>query len=427
MRTKNLFPLLLCSALFTTVMLSCTNEDNTATGSDDTVAEEIHLTPALESAYNVGVNDLAFATFRAMADANPGTSLVYSPVSASSLLAMLCNGAGGDTLDELLQALGFGQEGMTALNEYYCQLMADAPAADPTVSLHLANGVFTDDGSTVKPAFAADMENYYHAQAASLDFAAPTTLDYINGWCSQQTDGLIPSFLDELDPTASCLLLNAVGFKGKWATPFISSYTLERPFTREDGTVTTVKRMFMDMGEGNKCPYTETDDYQAVRMAYGQGRYAMTVVLPRKGVATTDGVIAALSGEAWNTLCSSLSLLSGSELVISLPRFTVATPSRAENLEPVLQQVGAGRMFTPQAEFPGILEDGGLQVSKVCQKAVINVTEEGTEAAAVTGGFIISDDPGETQYTYFTCDHPFIYIISDVTTGVIYFIGTYHG
>lgn len=434
MKTIGFLASMLGAVLLSSSLCSCSNDDNEPAGTPVTpggdtppeVVEETGLTEELEAVYNQDINDFAFNALRTLAARNDGSSLVFSPVSAASVLAMLNDGAAGQTRQELLSVLGFGQASTKALNEYFLKLLVTAPEADPTTTLHLANAVFADKDCIFRQSFIEDMNQFYHAESAALDFASPAAVEYINSWCERQTEGLIPVFLNALSPDFRSILLNAMYFRGKWVTPFISKSTSSRTFYLEDGTEKEVDMMYNDKWEGNLNRYCETDSFQAVRMAYGQGSYAMTVILPKKDVATVSDILGRLNAGSWQELGSRLKR--PSELLsIGLPRFTITTSDAAENLSGVLQSMGAATLFSSSAELPGILEGINLPVSEIKQKAIIRVTEEGTEAAVVTGSLILIDDPDEPVIIYFRADHPFVYVISDVNTGVVYFAGTYQG
>lgn len=197
--------LLMCAAVCTATMLSCSNQDSAVGDVEDPKPVE-HLTPVQEEAFNAGLNDFSFSTFRSMAAINPSASNVYSPVSVAAVLAMLNDGAAGQTRNELLQALGFGQVGTMVLNEYFQKILSAAPSADETVTLRLANAIFIDKGSSLKQAFADDMVHYYQAETASLDFTSPESVDFVNEWCSNQTEGLIPHFIEcHCQPYSRCM------------------------------------------------------------------------------------------------------------------------------------------------------------------------------------------------------------------------------
>lgn len=423
---------MLGTVLFSASLSSCSSNDNEPAGTPDApggggipVAEETGLTEELEATYNQDINDFAFNALRSMAARNQGTSLIFSPVSAASVLAILNDGATGQTRQELLKVLGFGDATTKALNEYFQKLMVTAPESDTTTTLRMANAVYANKSCTFLQPFVDDLTKYYQAEAATLDFASPKAKEYINSWCNRQTEGLIPQFVDGLSPETQSMLLNAVYFKGKWVTPF-DMPTQKRTFYCEDGTETEQDLMYLSEKNSQKNIYYETDSYQAVRMAYGQGKYAMTFLLPKKGVATTADIIDCLSAQWWKDLAGNLKRTTDSFYII-VPRFSVTTSDEAANLVPLLQSMGVSSLFSPTAEVPNILEGINLSLTEIRQKAVINVTEDSTEAAAVTGADTVGAGEEPQRIIYFYADHPFVYVISDVNTGVIYFAGTYQG
>ena len=138
-----------------------------------------------------------------------GQSFIYSPLSITYVLGMVNDAATGQTEQELEQALGFHQGGIKAVNDYCKKLIEGLPKVDNTVTLNIANAIFLNKDYTLKNQFQEDMETYYDAKAEALDFKNASTLNHINGWCSDKTNGMIPSILDEVNPEMVSYLLNA--------------------------------------------------------------------------------------------------------------------------------------------------------------------------------------------------------------------------
>ena len=149
-----------------------------------------------------------------------GKSFVYSPLSITYVLGMVNDAATGLTEKELEETLGFHEGGIQAVNDYCKKLIDGLPKVDNKVTLNIANAIFLNKNFTLKPQFTQDMQTYYDAKAEALDFKAPETLDHINGWCNEKTNGIIPTILDEIDPAIMSYLLNAIYFKADWASKF---------------------------------------------------------------------------------------------------------------------------------------------------------------------------------------------------------------
>ena len=422
----------LCSIMFgllTTVgMTSCGSDDNEETGGNSNTENSTKyiddkggaLTAEQEQTYNKSVNGFTFNMFRTMMAEHPQQSLVSSPLSAACVLAMLNDGAWGKTREELLQVLGFSDAKTRALNEYF-QKQMKAQDTESSTKLMLANAMFVRKGSEFKPSFVDDMNLYYDAKAETLDFSSQEALTYINNWCSQKTNGLIPEMVKQISPNTIAMLFNAIC--GKWKSPFEKEQTNYASFTDETGRSHQVEMMVQGTSD---VGYLEGDGYKALRMDYEQGDYSMTLLLPTGSNKVAD-ILSNLSDESFRALDTKY-IKPNPIAIIHLPRFTVETPDETvEDLKGILRKMGITTLWDDKAELPKILKDMSLFVSSVRQKAKIMVTEDGTEAAAITEvGMDGSDGPSSRPFPVFNADHPFVYIISNRSTGVIYFIGTYH-
>lgn len=413
-------------SLFAVLFLSsCSSDDMdensiVSTGSEN----EMGLTVELETAYNNDINTFAFNLFRLMESECPDKSHVCSPVSAAMALAMLNDGASGITREEILQALGFRNGQTKAMNEYFQKLLTTSTKSKSGASLCQANAVFVAEGKKFSAPFVTDMTQYYQAETGTLDFTSSKAVDFINDWCARQTDGMIPHFLDILSEETRAFIVNATCFHGTWVNQFDPSSTTETDFICTDGSKTTVQMM---CSSNLSLEYSETDFYQAVNLPYGDGSYVMTIILPKQGKSTANTLMANLTGEWWKKLC--VKMVKSSRLVnVYLPKFSTNTPDNVQQLKSILEKMGAKHIFGQEAKIPNVLENDNLILSFVQQKAAINVTEIGTDAAAVTGEGLISDNFGDEEPSIsFLANHPFIYVISDCRNGVVFFVGTFQG
>ena len=193
----------------------------------------------LTQAQQVFVNDNNTFTLNFLKAVNEtdrsGKSFIYSPLSITYVLGMVNDAATGQTEQELEQALGFHQGGINAVNDYCKNLIDNLPKVDNKVTLNIANAIFLNKNYTLKPQFTQDMQTYYNAKAEALDFGAPETLDHINGWAKEKTNGMIPNILDEIDPYMVSYLLNAIYFKADWASKFDKNNTKTESFTTDNG------------------------------------------------------------------------------------------------------------------------------------------------------------------------------------------------
>ena len=234
-------------------------------------------------------------------------------------------------------------------------------------------------------------------------------MDVINQWASDHTEGLIKEVLDAdtFNPDAVSYLLNALYFKGMWSCPFDAADTREELF----GSGAKVPMMHRPYTSSD---YTENELYQAVNLPYGNGAYLMTVFLPRKD-KTIDDVLESLNGSNWqvkNSRC---------DVDLKLPRFE--TDTKLE-LVKIMADLGMPTAFTAAADFPYFC-NVPIYISNMFQVAKIKLDEEGTEAAAVT--VIEEKATSMPSVAEFHATRPFFYVISEQSTGSIFFMGQYMG
>ena len=341
---------------------------------------------------------------------------IVSPLSLQLALGMLLNGAQGETATEICQMLGYGEGETAEINAWSKLMLEQLPKLDKKTDLALADAIFYNKKMTLKAPYKDAVGTNYKATFEALDFTQKkASANVINKWCDKQTKGLIPHVLDEVDPAYLAYLVNALYFKSQWQEKFAKSASGNEPFYQEDGSKGKVKMMKQT---GKKYPYYETDVWQAIRLPYGNGNFAMTVVLPKEGHTVRDITAAMGKGEhivtSWTV-----------EADLWLPRFETKYHI---GLNSILQSLGMQRSFTPQADFKA-MSDYASFVGFVQQDAVIKVDEEGTEAAAVTviSMMALASFPAPPQKVVFHADHPFLYLISETSTGSILFAGKYSG
>ena len=369
------------------------------------------------------VNDFSLRLMRLVQE--QGKSLVFSPPSLGYAMGMTGLGCDGMALKELNEALGLPANDRTSLHDLYASLMENLPKVDKDVSLHLANAFFMNSGRDdveINPAFKQSLMDGYKAACEILDFSDEESLNYINNWAARQTKGFIPSLLDRLEEYDIAMLLNALYFKADWTFPFDSNYTEEGDFSCENGEVTKIP--FMYLGEPMDVKYAEDDLCQAVTLPYANRKFGMTVLLPREGKTVND-VLQTLSSEQLSKLAKSMKW---KDVFVTMPRFDTKSTTRL--VEP-LEQAGLPSWFDDACLLRGLVQehDGRphcVYVSNAFQVGHIKVNEKGTEAAAVT--VISYTDKGWGGETIqFVANHPFVYLITEEDTGVILFVGTYHG
>ena len=362
-----------------------------------------------------------------------GKSFIYSPLSITYVLSMVNDAATGKTEEELEQTLGFHKGGIKAVNDYCKKLIEGLPKVDNKVTLDIANAIFLNKDYTLKQQFLQDMQNYYNAKAETLDFSSPQTLEHINGWCNDKTKGMIPKILDEVNPYTVSYLLNAIYFKADWASKFDPKNTKEETFTTEKGS-TTLPMMHQNV----LISYLKTNTYSAVILPYGSGLWNMTVMLPEESAAIDDLIKEVAQSSVVNNRgwCETGgNFFRGYEVDLKLPRFETASDTDEldvkNGLVGLMKKMGIKLAFDSDfAEIPNMCEDRNLYISMMRQKAKIKVNEEGSEAAAVTvAGMDLTTAVGPQEYpkATFHANRPFVYVISEASSGVILFVGKFTG
>ena len=365
-------------------------------------------------------NEFAWRLFQTMQEQKGDTSTVLSPISVTYMLGMLNAGASGTTRDEITATLGFGSD-PKAVNEYCKKMIEGAPNVDPAATVRIANCINVNSamGLILLKQYVNDIKNYYSAQIEALDFIKSSSLEKINEWCSENTDGMIPSILDELNPDAAMYLLNAIYFNADWKEKFDKNDTRNSSFTLPDGSIVTRELMHRKaIAQG--C---ESELCSMLRIPFGSGGYSMYVMLPAEGKTTGD-LIRDMSQQELTDHLDAIDM-TPHEVDILMPRFEIVSDI---DLISVLQPMGIQSAFTSSADFSN-MSDASLFVSMMKQKAKIEVNEDGAKASAVTIAEIEPTSPGPQQYekAEFHANRPFLYFILEESTRSIFFIGTYCG
>jgi serine protease inhibitor len=336
-------------------------------------------------------------------------NLLVSPLSASMALGMSMNGAVGPTYDAMRSTLGFGGLAEAEINQAYRGLIAQLHARDPKVEFKLANSIWYERTFQVKQPFLDAGRTFFAAEISPLDFMSPSAPRTISRWAEQQTGGRIRDIVERIDPLDKMILINAVYFKAPWTRPFEPNATQPRPFTRADGSTVQVPLMRMDAAH----PMLMNEDVHMIELGYADTAFAMVLLAPAPG-RSLDALMAGLTPQKWQGW---LSQLRRDRVILSVPKFRFEYDIEMRNPLTVL---GMGIAFNPrEADFTRIANISDLHISKVRQKAFIDVHELGTEAAAATSVFIgPTSMPPELRF-----DRPFIFAIHERSSGTLLFIG----
>lgn len=356
-------------------------------------------------------NVFGFNIFKALHEEKPQENIFISPLSISTALTMTQNGADGDTKTQMQEVLQTSDLDIQAVNEAYQYLLTTLPDLDPSVQLDLANSIWYHQDYPVYPEFLNTNETYFNSEIIGADFRAPETVDEINGWVSDNTNGKIPTVLDEIPQAAIMYLINAIYFKGDWQYTFDEDMTYETSFFKHDGS--TVPIDMMGWEGATELPYFENELFQAIDLPYGDGQFSMTLMLPKNEVGI-EGVVAELNKENWDAWMESFAT---QEVNYQMPKFKL---EYKKELKDILAAMGMEDLFTGRCDLSK-LGPGGLVVSKVLHKSFLEINEQGTEAAAVT--VVGVENTSVPSIPYMVLNRSFLLFIRDNVTNSILFMG----
>ncbi|MGC9520666.1 MAG: serpin family protein [Anaerolineae bacterium] len=363
----------------------------------------------------------ALELYRYLADRSQD-DLFLSPHSISVALAMTYAGARGETESQMADTLHFTlpqDELHAAFNQLDLILSArgeDAKGKDGEgFRLHVVNALWGQQGYDFEQAFLDTLARNYGAGLRLVDFVedAEGARQTINAWVSEQTEGRIEDLIPQgvLDAFTRLVLTNAIYFNAAWAEPFEESRTEDGPFYLLDGSSVEVPMM----RQTERFAYTAGDGYQAVELPYDGRELSMVILLP------DSGEFADFERDLdREKLASILSALQSQRVNLAMPRFEFSSKF---SLTDALSELGMPVAFTEEADFSGINERRELMITDVLHQAFVSVDEEGTEAAAATAVVVGLTSAMPEEPVEMTVDRPFIFLIRDIETGALLFVG----
>jgi serpin B len=371
--------------------------------------------PAADSRIMPAMNAFTTASYKQLTQGD--ANLILSPFNIATALSMALAGARGQTAQEIQSVLHLHYD--STYDAALGTLLADLTKAGNAGGneLHIANGLWVQKGFVIQPAFENTLTNNYHAPLTPLDFIAnpEAARSEINRWTEEHTKEKIKNLFPAgtLDAQVRLVLTSAIYFYGKWQDPFVTSRTKPAPFTLPTGVTTQADFMNQTAHFG----YTETPSAQILEMRYAGTGIAFDLLLPR----TLSGLPGLEKSLTLENLSGWLGKLTTRNVQVSLPKFRAES---AFSLREVLSTMGMPTAFTDKADFSGIDPKRGVAISAVVHKAFVDVSEQGTEAAAATGITMRTTAmPMPEQAVVFRADHPFIFLIRDTRTEVVLFIG----
>ena len=359
-------------------------------------------------------NEFAFDLMRQIAVEDD--NVVISPFSISTALAMTYAGARGNTRDEMSDVMHFSrdQEGFhPSFGQYLNSLKR---RAEGEIELNIANSLWAQEDYHFLDSYFETVERYYHSKTFQVDFVTnrEQVRQDINQWVFVETgenieDLIAPGvFTDD----TRLVLVNAIHFLGAWLKEFDKELTREDIFHLRDGERVRTDFMFRN----DTLPYYRSDDLQALEVPYTGKGFSMLFVLPAEE-SSLEELEAKLNAEGFANLNQQLT---ETELQVIIPPFKARTKT---DLEDVLMSMGMVVPFNRFADFSGMTGDQDLKIDKVIHEAMIEVGEEGTEAAAATAVVIIRKTAIGPEPTIFNANRPFLFFLKDNEDHSILFAG----
>lgn len=371
-----------------------------------------------ESEKGIASSDAMFSytVFRETVSYDESAENVFiSPLSISMALAMVLNGSEGETHNQIKETLGLAGLSDNEINENFLSLMNYLVTLDSSVSVNIANSVWYDENLEVKQTFLDQLQESYNARGEALNFNDPESVNIINSWVSENTNGRIETIIDEISDEMVMFLINALYFKADWLRQFDPEDTREADFYLEDGSKTSVDMMNQS---GDFATYF-SEEVQMIELPYGDSLYTMSVLMPTDFDKPIDEFVEEFVNtekiSQWREGLRS----TGRDVMVSLPKFELEYELSYND---ILQSMGMELPFSEsEADFSGIAEQSAqnLFISDVKHKTFVAVDEEGTEAAAATSvGIGVTSAPPAIEV-----NRPFVFIIHERTSGVNLFMG----
>ena len=355
-------------------------------------------------------NGFAFDLYRRYSSGSG--NILFSPYSISTALSMTYEGARGQTAEEMEAVFGFltnPSNRLPSVAKIYNTLNEE----DREYALHTVNALWIQQDYNILKEYVDNIANYYGGDANILDFASEPEESrlIINEWVEDRTNDRIKDLFPagSIDSLVRLVLTNAIYFKGDWLYEFDPEATSVEDFYVSPSTAVEVDMMSLH----RTFNYANTDNLQLLELPYTGDDVSMLILLPKEG--HMDEVETKFSDQMLSEL---VDMMEETDVDVYLPRFTFDTKYF---MTEDLAEMGMPTAFTSEADFSGMTGTKELYIDMVIHQAFIEVNEKGTEAAAATGVAmrLSAALPGEV----FRADHPFIFLIRDLDTGVIMFMG----
>ena len=366
-----------------------------------------------------GNSEFAFNLYQQLKDAKEG-NLFYSPYSISLALAMTYAGARGETAEQMAETLRFllpPDQLHPAFNSLDLELNSRGEGAEGKdgegFRLNIINETWGQQDYEFLAEFLDTLAENYGAGMRLLDFinSPEESRITINDWVEEQTEGRIEDLIPQgaIDAITRLVLTNAIYFNAAWKYPFEEEMTGDGTFNLLDGGDVTIPMMNQTESFG----YTDGDGYQAIEMLYDGNELSMVIILP-----DIDEFEAIESSMDSQFIADLIDDMRSAEVALTMPKFEFESDF---SLVEALAAMGMPIAFSSAADFSGMTGSRDLTIGEVIHKSFVSVDEAGTEAAAATA--VIMELTAMPDYETVTIDHPFIFMIRDIQTDAILFVG----
>lgn len=359
------------------------------------------------------VNQLAVDLYKTLT-ADNDENLCFSPYSISTALAMTYAGARNKTAEQMNEVLHFGGPEITHPAFAYLRSTMDDIQKEGGIQLSIANALWPQKGYAFLPDFIALTKKFYDSEIHPVDYKTDTenARQQINAWVENQTINKITNLVGKgiLDPLTRLVLVNAIYFKGDWANPFKPDATHPAPFYLANGSTNNVPMMT----QKEQFSLAEQEGFTALKLPYDGDELSMIILLP-KDVSGLEALQTNISADLLAGLEYSLQ-----ETQVYLPKFKLES---SFELNKTMVEMGMPLAFSTDADFSGLDGTHALSIGEILHKTFIDMSEEGTEAAASTAVVMGFGSAAPIKTEEFIADHPFLFIIRENSTGTILFMG----
>ncbi len=360
---------------------------------------------------------LGMKLFEKITQEETGKNVMISPLSIAIAMTMVTNGASGENLTEMKNVLELSDMEMDAVNTQFKELIQSLISADQNLTLEIADSVWIDStfSNEVKESFTKTLEDNYFTESFIENFYEDQTVDKINKWVSENTNGKIDKIINEIGPDAVMYLINAVYFNANWTTTFDKSETKAKTFYTKTGEKSCDFMTFKE-NQSFKFKTVEDENYPAsvVRLPYGRGVFSFYGILPEDKNTDIDSFIANMKEKGIDTYLENLTI---EEAYVNMPKFKF---EYSKHLMEIFNMLGMEKAFKGEKAFLNIAENHDVNISDIFHKTYIDVNESGTEAAAVTE---VEMSDSAASMAIFNANHPFVFVIRDDRNGAILFMG----